>query len=532
MTHDVSHGNSKKISDLVGTSSINDSALVTIVANGTNLKTTFGAFKVALGALGALTQIGSPTGAPVLQIDGLNFAIRNIEPGSGTIPALTALNGVKINHNFNSGAAPSASAAGVDILTDITALSPTIRSLVASTGITLSPVNGSISIGATGALPTTGVVIVNSVSDLPAAIGDSITLDAGTTYSFQGNIDLSPFRLVIDTAGIALASENRITRGFFSDNVNALITVKNTNVVPIVREMVINSPNGHVFDIQAGSGIVFNNVVNFNSAAVSKITDSVNVSFRNYTIVNVGLPVKGVTWFGACSEFNLSNGLFLDWDGTLLDFGAATFSNGLSIGPNARFDAGAGKIAIDGNAANIPTGALGQVSHNKFLGLATPLNGIDASTLGWEFLGNQGVDNTRADSLSTNTAGVGVTIVSAGVPVKIEGTWVDEGSSQFTVDGSGRATYNGLKAMSTPITASITLEPDSGTGITLGVSVAINGTVVPNSLRTAAASSGSPSSITVPWQETLQTGDFVELFASNEDTTANITVSTAVLRLN
>lgn len=523
----------KKQTEFTGVTVLADGSFIGLFADGSNTKISKADFLSALGVTGTLTQIGSTTGAPVLQVDGPNFGIRNFEPGSGTIPLLTALNGLKINHNFNSGVAPSGSSAGVDILTNVTALSPTIRSLVAGNGAAIFANNGSITIEFTGAPASTGTVIVNSVADLPTPIGDAITLVTGTTYDPQGLIDISPFRLVVDTQSIELASNNRLSRGFTTDNTGALITAKGLNVVPIIREMLMLSPNGKVFDIQAQAGIVFNDVVNFDAAIKSTITDAANISFRNYTIASFGFGApKGVEFFGACQEFNVSNGLFLDWDGTLFDFGTATFSNGLSLGPSARYDAASPNIVMEGLAANIPSGALGQVFDNKFLSTATVTSGFDESTLGYEFSANQGISNTMADSLSTNTAGVGVTIASAGVPVKIAGTWVDEGSSQFTVDGSGRVTYNGLKSMSTPITASVALEPVSGTNVTVGVTVAINGTAVPNSLRTAAASSGSPASITMPWQETLTTGDFVELFASNEDGTTNLIASSAVNRLN
>lgn len=532
MSHGDTHHTSKKISGLIGTETIADTALVTIVANGTNLKTTFGAFKAALGALGTLTQIGAVTGAPVLQVDGKNFAIRNLEAGSGTIPALTASNGVKIDLNLNSGAAPVAIGVGVPILTKIGEPSPVIRSLIASTGIAIFANNGSITISATGALPTTGVVIVNSVSDLPLPVGDSITLEAGTTYSFQGLIDISPYRLVINTQGVALVSDNRITRGFFSDNVNALFTVSGFNVVPIIREMSINSPNGSVLDVQAGSGLVFNNVVTFNSAKVSTITDSVNVSFRNYTVVNVGLTVKGVQWFGACTEFNASNGLFLDWDDTMFDFGTATFSNGISLGPSIRFDASTPKIALKGLAANIVSGALGQVFHNKFLGSATVSSGFDEHTLGWEFIGNQGINDTSADSLSVNTAGTTVTIALVNVGVKIGGTWVDDNSSQFTVDGSGRVTYNGLQNLHAPIDLSVSADPVSGTNKDFSVCVAINGTLIPDSSVPARAASGDRIAVSVPWQHEFQTGDFVEAFLENNSDTTNFNITRALIRVN
>jgi len=62
--------------------------------------------------------------------------------------------------------------------------------------------------------------------------------------------------------------------------------------------------------------------------------------------------------------------------------------------------------------------------------------------------------------------------------------------------------------------------------------IAINGTPVANSLRVSDTSSGTPITISCPWQETLTNGDFVEIYVTNESDTTNVLVSSAILRVN
>ena len=257
------------------------------------------------------------------------------------------------------------------------------------------------------------------------------------------------------------------------------------------------------------------------------------MSFRNYTIASFGFgDPEGIEWFGACQEFNVSNGLFQEWAGTLFDFGTATFSNGLALGPTARYRATAPKIVMEGSAANILTGALGQVSHNKFLGTAIVTSGFDENTLGFEFIGNQGIADTSTDSLSVNTAGGTLTIATVNTPVKVADVWIDQSSAQFEVDLTGRVTYKGLKDRSLPIDLSISTGPVSGTNKDFTVYVAINGTIVTASGVPAKASSGDNLVVPVAWQHDFKTDDFIEVFLENNTDAVDFVYSRALTRIN
>ena len=511
-------------------------ATLDFVSNGTNFKITLADFLAALNVTGTIEQEGSVNGTPVLDKQGTENNIRNLENGPGIVAALSPQNGIKLSHNFTSGESPSGMGVGIPILTNITALSPTIRSAVAGDGMQIFANNGSITFRATGGLASTGTVIVSSLSDLPTPVGGVITLVQGTTYDPQGVIDISPNRFLINTTAVAFKSNNRLSRGFTTDNTGALFTATGLNSIPIIEDMIVLAPNGRVFDIQLGAGIAFNDVVNTSAAKASKVTAGGFISFRNYNIVKPlggAFDPFGVEFFGACQEFNVSNGVFREWSGILFDFGTATFSNGLSLGPNARYEGSAGKIVMSGSAANIPAGALGQITHNKFLDDATITSGFDESTTGFEFLGNQGIDDTQTDGLLSMQGNATETVIaSIGVPVLVAGTWVVEDANQMTGTTAGRLTNAGGTNERVPITASVTIEPVSGGAQSMSVYIAINGTFVANSKRSASAASATPISITAPWQIMLSTGDFVEIFVANDSATTNVLVSSAISRVN
>jgi len=526
----ITRAQGRRISNFPANTAIPGDSVLSFVSGGTNFQITLADFLAALNVTGAIAQVGSPISTPVLDKQGTVNNIRNLENGSGVKASVSPQNGIKLDHTFKSGSPPSG--ASIPILTDITKTNPIVRSAVAGNGMQIFANGDSVVFQATGGPSSTGTVIVNSLSDLPVPVGGVITLVTDVTYFPQSIVDISPNRLLIDTGNVALESNNRLSRGFTTTNTGALITVKNSFVVPIIKEMILLSPNGSVFDVQAGAGIVFNDIVNFDAAVASKVTAAANISFRNYSIVNFGFgQPKGIQFFGACQELNVSNGLYQDWDGILYDFGTATFANGFLFGPNIRFNAGASETVMAGSAATIASGALGQCSHNKFLGLANKLSGFNENTDGYEFIGNQGVDDTDVDSLSVNTAGTTVIIATIDTPVKIAGTWIDIESSQFTVDLSGRVTYNGLKTRSLPVDLALSADPASGTNKDFTVYVALNGSVITNSGVPARASSGDVLAMMVPWQIEFSTGDFIEMFLENNTDTTDFDVTRAQIRV-
>ena len=199
-------------------------------------------------------------------------------------------------------------------------------------------------------------------------------------------------------------------------------------------------------------------------------------------------------------------------------------------------NAPAGAIGIKGAAgdANLTASGFASVSNSAFIGAATPLSGIVvADDVQWQFNNNQGIEDTMADALlSMQSNAVSTVIATQSVGVLLAGTWVIEQEAQVTSTTAGRVTYNGKKTLRVPVTLSVTIAPVSGGTQTMGVMIALNGVAIPNSLKTSSIASGGVTSITLPWQLTLNEGDYVEAFGTNESGTTNILASVCILRLN
>lgn len=500
---------------------------LTAFVDGLNYSITYANFVTGLGVTGTITTAGAATGTPILNGSSPDYLIRNLEDGSGVMAQVSPENGVTLSHTFVSGTG------GVDVLTDETADSPVIRSIAAGEGIAVSASNGSITVSATDAPPTTDIVIVNSVDDLPTPVANVITLEENATYSLQGLIDLGVNRLVVVT-GIEIFSENRQTRGFSSDNAGAMMTASDGGAF-ILRELQLVSTAGKLFDLSAGGSVSFDSIIMFQSAAASTIDAMNTVSFRNCGIVDGGSGVFGFLWSGANGEFNVSESFFQNWTGTLFDFGTATFSRGMIVGGGNRFLTASGATAIDGAAssANFPAGVFGLVYANKFTGLGTYLATITEQDNRWQFTENGGLDETKTDAINRLSANVTATVISTiNTPVLVAGTWTVVDNAQTTSTTAGRVTIDTEEAGRLPVDATLNIQMATGGTKTVTAYIAVNGTVVANSGIPIQVSSSPFLHISLLWQQPFELNDFIEIFVENNSDTTNILVSDSILRVN
>ena len=125
----------RKKSEFVQQGTVLANSYLDYVVNGSNYKISYDNFVANLGVTGSIIQTGAVTGSPVLDVDGSVNKIRNIESGSGVNANVSAQNGIVLSHNF------TANADGLPILLNTAAASPTIASIVAGSGISVTAVN-------------------------------------------------------------------------------------------------------------------------------------------------------------------------------------------------------------------------------------------------------------------------------------------------------------------------------------------------------------------------------------------------------
>ncbi len=131
-----------RISDFLELDTMTGVSLLTFVVDGTNYKIPYSDFVAGLGVTGSLEQIGDGL-VNILDTQGTVNYIRNIESGPGVLAEITPDEGIKISQNFD------VNADGSPLMLNPTADSPTLVSLVAGSGITLTEVGDTIVISLT-----------------------------------------------------------------------------------------------------------------------------------------------------------------------------------------------------------------------------------------------------------------------------------------------------------------------------------------------------------------------------------------------
>jgi len=383
------------------------------------------------------------------------------------------------------------------------------------------------------AINITKRILINELSDFPTPVAGVITLAANTQYFIGNDVNLTTNRLVMGS-NTAVSGIESIVVTLTYTGTGDMFTVLNNRVR--INNLSISCTTGRVLNFSDNTDTIFRmndcsvscdrfGVFN-SSGAIGTTARFTNVSPS--TISTGGSVILGGwnTWLWEVSAANLVGGSFYD-------LGTATFNAFISNTVLADLSAGTTFLTGAAGSANINTDGIGQVVSTLSSGAGSLLSGITTSDARWEFFGNTNILNTRPDALLSMQANATATVIAfSGTYVLVAGTWVVNSTSQFTGTAAGRSTYNGGKDTRVPISYSCSVEPVSGTNKLISIQVAKNGTVIGDSKRTVKADSGSPISIGVPWQETFSTGDFVEIFITNDTDAINVLVSSAIGRIN
>ena len=513
---------SQKISSFNVSTSLNDSDLFTFVVNGTNKNIAYSSFKTDLGVTGSLSQEGDPLGAPVLEQNGTTYNIRNLESSKGIIASVSAQNGVVLGANFSQGAV------GVPIITDLNADIYQVKTLEAGTNIALQDRGDHIEISFNPTAGASKTVVVSTIGDFPAAVAGVITLTPDTDYLIASDISTTSRFVVAAPNTIRAASSQMVMLEYTGAGDMFTGTDPNFKIVNIT----VSAPNGNIYNTTSagGAGIVqmvesnIQDCQNIGTMNGNFITRFTNVAFEN-------IIAGGLTFTGTHSILVVDVGVAFLGGGALIDLGTATFDT-ISIAGGNIASSAPGSVFLSGAAAsaNINVGGLGAVINNNGFGSGTALSGITTDDARWNFALNNNIPDTRPDALlsfSTPTT----TVLSAATPALITGTWSIERTSQMTATAAGRATYDGEKDATLPITATISCEPVTGTNKDINIYLAKNGTIVANSKAITTISSGSPKNQSIAWQDVFANGDYYEMWVESVDGT-NVQVNTAILRVN
>jgi hypothetical protein len=376
-------------------------------------------------------------------------------------------------------------------------------------------------------------IVINQLSDFPAAAAGVITLAPNTQYLIANDVNLGTDRLVM-ASNTSVSGIESIVVTLSYTGTGDMFTILNTR--SRISQLSISCVSGRVVNLSDNTDTIFR--MNDVSVACDRFglfnSSGANGTTMRFTNVSPSsITTSGLTFLGGWNtllwEISAANILA----GIFFNLGTATFSAFISNTVLVNVSAGATFLSGATGSANINSGGIGQVISTLSSGAGTLLAGITTADARWEFLHNDDIKDTRPDALMSMQGNATVTTIAvSGTYVLVAGTWVDEGSSQFTFTSGGRLTYIGGKDARLPIDFSCSAEPVSGNAKTMAFQLALNGTVIPASKRTGSADAGKPAAVAIPWQVTFTTGDFVEIFVTNDTDAIDVLVSSAVGRVN
>lgn len=517
----------RKISSFPTTTNLPSGAYLSYVYSGTNYKILDTDFYNSLGVTGTLTQLGAPTGTPVLDTQGTVNRIRNLESGNGIYITLSPYNGAKISHNFANGTG------GVPLIKDINTAQPVVRNIQQGSGITvtLDDDTDSLIVAASGATVSTKTVTVSSEADFPTPVSGVITLADDTDYLIINDITTSNRFVANGTTTIRGATSLNVTLAY--SGTGTMFTGTNCNLKFQNINIAATGTGSTLLNVTGGG----TGQCQFVECRISEcdtlgtITSMFLVRFDKVGFGNI--KTDGLTCAGA------NNILFMDGcyvvlnGGTYIDLDAATF-NTVILNKQILLSSAGGTTFLSGSAgsANINSGGFGTMIDCRTAGSATVLNGIAADDYRWEFLAVNSIPDSVYFGMLSMVGNATNTVISvSGTPVLVAGTWTVEETHRMTGTTGGRLTYDAERSQDLNVTTSVTVQPVSGTNISISAYIAVNGSTVASSKRTAAASAGSPTNITLPWYVDFTNGDYVEIFVANETNTTDVLVSSAVLRV-
>ena len=372
-------------------------------------------------------------------------------------------------------------------------------------------------------------VIVNTIADLPAAVGGVITLAANTLYVQADDVAFSTNRLVFGANTVYSGLDSLVVTASYTGTLPFLTF---TNVSGSTKNINFVHPNSPLYGFtDSGTNVLRVSDVSYAGASIG--TFGGNGSSVRFTNFSGSTTSNGMLLVGDWKAFLFQPALSSIAAGTFIDLGTATFDSISVTETTLDYPAGAFFMSGELSSGNMNVGGLATITKTRLTGSGTPLEQITPDDAQFTFSLNDSIRDSRSDGLlyiQGNT--VASTIASANTPVLAAGVWTIGPTGQFTGTTGGRLTYIGVKDARLPITLSVSVAPTLSTGIAISVYIAINGTIVAGSRSRGTGSAGLPDSITIPWQHTFSTNDYVEVFVENNTNSTDILLSSGIARVN
>lgn len=378
-------------------------------------------------------------------------------------------------------------------------------------------------------------ILVNSLSDLPSPVSSQITLADSTYYQLGTMVDIGANGLILGSNTCIEGLCPQMT-GIVSSYAGTLFSA--TDVSFRLSHFRVSAPSATLFGVDQASFFAVScdyiTILSIGSLGTYNSTSGGIALFTNmnlYAAISSGLHFSG-TWDALLvSQANVAS-VTAD---SFVDLGTATFQTILMRDILASLATGAKLLSGAVGSANLTATGRGYVDTavTRGDGGDDPLSGITPEDARWEFSHCNLIQTTRPDGLlSMNGNTTNTVITAAATPALVAGTWTVQRASQMTGTAAGRLTYESTSEAPMPITASLTVQPASGTNQSIAAYIAINGVKIEHSSCVVNTDAGIPLNVVCVWQALISEDDYIEVFIENETSDIDILVSRAVLRVN
>jgi hypothetical protein len=307
-----------------------------------------------------------------------------------------------------------------------------------------------------------------------------------------------------------------------------------------INRVNLTAPNGQVYDFSdvasPGTSIINIDTVQVLECAIyGVINDILTLTLNNSNMLDAdqGLSVRGSN-IAILSlrelAFTTSSASFIGVD---LESSVAQnieLTDLVGSGP-------AGSIGVSGtNSDNIAAGQTGSFRDSNFFGGMTANTGFNEDDFRWIISGVSGEADTRPDwlvQISNNALETEIDTVN--VPEKVNAVWTDISSSQFSVSTDGRVSYLGERPVRVPITltaGAISAASLNNVYMCLTKNIDDGGGVVACGVSVTISSTKATALGTIVHQETMEQGDYLDLYVTNTTNNQNIVIEDARSRGN
>ena len=377
-------------------------------------------------------------------------------------------------------------------------------------------------------------VLIKSVNDLPAII------DSSKVYFIDGFIDMGATEITVPAGGMYLSGHGYGISGLYTTENNH--TMFKTGIGTYAGDFVVygcefysTGTSSKIFDLDNDGNFSTIELNACNLGTFSATTTSLG-NISNYRQVRVGdfaaiNFADGFTFNGTLGGLRINDSILL------ANVAGSTFlKEGVGLSVTADISSNMNGLSMDATStwcdfseASIASGAV--LSLDGFRTSATnPIPNISHNSTKALFRGCIGIENTFVGASWSLSGTVETTITTADTLTKLDGTFVPSLDAQFSSPVSNRLQYDGDRTIKVDIAGYIILETPGAESLNLALRQWDNSASTWIDLQTLPLETqlrligNRRGSIGISKVATLDTGDYIELWAETIGSTANITM--------